>query len=692
MKKNYSKLLFVMVLSLVFSALSSVGQVIITQWNFDAQVLTPSLGAGTAENIGGTTTAFAGGNPADGKGWNTTPYPDQGTNPLTAGVQFSVPTSGYSNIVVTWDERHSNTAANRTRVQYTLDGTTWTNFEASESNAVNTLLDGTPMGFEEGRYITNTGAVYTLKSADFTAIDGANNNAAFAIRIVTDFADGENYVATADGSTYGTGGTIRFDNVTFTGGSGTAPVLIATPSALTGFTYIVGSGPSDVQSTEISGNNLNPESGTITVTAPASFEISLDGANFTNSATFEYTGGSLSPEPLTVRMVAGLAAGGYSEVMSVSGGGANDLSVSLMGNVSTGLEPALTNVILPQFIEGSVPNPNRVPFAYRATIINLVPNASYKYYNRVVLSSDGATYTGAGNIILVNPATSSLTRITSPNLGTAGAYGEFTTDANGSYSGWFMTEPTGNATRFKPGNELFMRIMLNDGNNGTVETTFLTTTESVKVLAFGTSATDTTGTAIRGVSDFTGKNFVFLYDNESGNGRPLYGTHIEVSGIDFAAALNYSPFYLSDVATKAGAWGGIVPNNNPAGVMRIEERSIATGDVVSHHSSADGKWGATDTRNPSGGSESVLVINTQVGIVTIPASAGKVYTYGNVLAVELTKASNARLSVINLQGSEVASFEMNGIKENFSLNIPTGIYLVKITTTSGVFSQKVLVK
>ncbi|MGE5318228.1 MAG: hypothetical protein ACM3ME_09545, partial [Chloroflexota bacterium] len=595
MKKNYSRILFVMVLALLFSAISSFGQVVITQWNFDAEVLTPTLGAGTAENIGGTTTAYAAGNPGTGRGWNTTPYPEQGTNPLSAGVQFSVPTSGYSNIIVSWDERHSNTAANRTRVQYTLDGTTWINFEASESNAVNTLLDGTAIGFDEGKYVTNVGAVFTLKSADFTAIEGANNNAAFAIRIVTDFADGENYVGTGDGSTYGTGGTIRFDNVTFTGGSGTAPVLIAAPSALTGFTYIVNSGPSEVQSTEISGNNLTPESGTITVTAPASFEISLDGANFVNTVTFDYTGGALSPEPLTVRMISGLAAGGYSEVMTVSGGGANDLNVSLTGNVSTGLEPALSNVILPQFIEGSVPNANRIPFAYRATIINLIPNATYRYYNRVVLSTDGATYTGAGNIILVSSANSTITRLTSPSLGTAGAYGEFTTDANGSYSGWFMTEPTGNASRFKPGNELFMRILLNDGNNGTVETSFLTTTESVKVITFSTTVSDTSGTAIRGVSDFTAKNFVFLYDNESGNGRPLYGTQIEASGVDFAAAGNYSAFYLSDVSNKTGAWGGIVPNNNAAGVMRIEERSITTGNVVTQYSSTDGKWGATDT-------------------------------------------------------------------------------------------------
>lgn len=692
MKKNYSKILFVLFLSLLFGSYQSGAQVTITQWNFDSEVLTPTLGSGTADNLGGTTTAWASGNPSTGRGWNTTPYPEQGTNPLTAGVLFRVPTSGYSNIAITWDERHSNTAANRSRIKYTLDGTTWVDFEASEANATNTLLDGTPVGFDEGKYVTNVGAVYTLRGANFTEIPEANNNANFAIMIVTDFVDGENYGASAEGGTYGTSGTIRFDNVTFIGGSGTAPVLIANPSALTGFTYIVGSGPSEIQFTELSGNNLTPETGVITVTAPESYEISLDGANFTNSVSYDYGGGELSGEVLAIRMKAGLAAGSYSEILTISGGGANTLNVALAGNVSTGLEPALGNVILPQFIEGSVPNPNRVPFAYHATIINLLPNATYRYYNRVVLTSETATSLGAGNVIIVNPTAQTFTRLTSPNLGTAGAYGEFTTDASGSFSGWFMTEPTGNATRFKPGNELQMKILLNDGNNGTVETTYLTTPETVKVLAFSTSTADTAGTAVRGVSDFTAKNFVFLYDNTSGNGRPLYGTHIEASGIDFAAAGNQAPFYLSDVATFAGAWGGIIPNNNAAGVQRVEERSLTTGNVVNQHSADNGVWGTTDTRNPSGGVETALVINTIVGIEQIPASIGKVFTYGNILSVEFQRNATADITVFNLQGSAVASFRMNGSRQTFDLNIPAGVYMVRIASSTGIFNQKVLVK
>lgn len=689
--KNYSKMLFVTLLGMILCGSAGFAQTI-TQWNFDQESLTPSTGAGTAANIGGTSTAWAGGNPADGRGWNTSAYPAQGVGSGTAGAQFNVSTAGYENIVVSWDNRHSNTAANRVRLQYTLNGTTWVNFEASAANATNTQ-NGEAGGFDNGRYVSTVGAVWYSRSADFSAIAGASNNPNFAVRMVTEFADGQNYVATADGSSYGPSGTIRFDNVTFSGGAGTSPLLAATPSSLSGFTYLVGAGPSAVQTTSISGSNLNPASGVVTVTAPTNYEVSLNGTTFGSSINFNYTGGTLAASTIHVRLKAGLAAGSYSETLTITGGGAPNLSVSLAGSVSSGLEPGFGTVIVPRYMEGSVPtNPTRVPFAFHATLVNLLPNATYRYYNRVVLESDGPTYTGAGNVILVSSSTATFERITSPGLSTQGTYGEFTTTANGSYSGWFMIEPTANASRFKPGTELHMRIILNDGNGGTTESIFLTTAESVRVLAFRTSAADTSGTAVRGVSDFSAKNFIFLYDNTAGTGRPLYGTQIESSGIPFATAGNYAPFYLTDVAGQAGAWGGIIPNMNPNGVMRIEERNIANGNIVNTQISNDGRWGATDTRNPSGGIENVLVINTTVGIPVIPVHFGKIYTYGNVLNVELNNNSRANLQIINLQGKLMAEYQITSSKESIMLNVPAGVYLVKIAGINGTYSQKVLVR
>lgn len=693
MFKNYKRILTVMIMALAFAGMRAQAQDIITQWTFDGDVFTPSIGAGSLDTIGGTTTSFVSGNP--GAALNTTTYPEQGIGSGTAGIQFNVSTAGNEGITLTWDNRHSNTAANRLRLQYTTNGTDWINFDANDGNATNTNLDGTVnLGFDNGRYVTTqTGAVFFKRSADLSSISAIDNNANFAVRFVTEFETATEYGASNPANTYGTGGTIRYDNVTFLGGGGSGPnpSLSVNPSSLSGFIYLIGEGPSDPQTIAVSGMNLDPAAGNITVTSSPGFEVSGDGTTYGESVLLPYTDGELSATDVFVRMAADLPVGTYQTTLTVTGGGAPNFSVSVAGVVTSGMEPGISTTIIPRFIEGNVPNSNRLPFAYQATLINLMPEATYRYYNRVVLETEAPTSNGAGNIIFVN-SDGTFTRTSSPNLGTAGAYGQFTTDAEGSYTGWFMVEPTGNATRFKPGTEIFMRIILNDGNEGTTEALRVTAEEAVKVLALTTSASDTAGTAIRGVSDFAAKNFVFLYDNAAGTGRPLYGTQIEASGLDFAAAGNYAPFYLADVATHAGAWGGIVPNVNAAGVLRIEERSRATGDVVASQTSANGVWGSTDTRNPSGGLEGVLVINTTVGIEDISADKGKVYVYDNVLNIALERNAKGTVQVLDLRGREMAAFNLSGSTANYRLDIPGGVYVIRLTTSEGTFTTKVFVK
>jgi hypothetical protein len=79
--------------------------------------------------VGGTTATFASGSPQDlastDFGYNTTNYPAQGTNNRSAGVQFSVPTTGFYQIKVRFDMRWSNTASKFVRLQYTTDGSSW---------------------------------------------------------------------------------------------------------------------------------------------------------------------------------------------------------------------------------------------------------------------------------------------------------------------------------------------------------------------------------------------------------------------------------------------------------------------------------------------------------------------------------------------------------------------------------------
>src|ERR1035437_6805682 len=172
----------------------------------------------------------------------------------------------------------------------------------------------------------------------------------------------------------------------------------------------------------------------------------------------------------------------------------------------------VSEVIMPQYVQGiasGISNSKRLPFAFRVTLGNLVANANYRYYNMCVVGADAANIDGAGNCIFVTPS-GNFVRTSGTSMNTAGGYGTFTSDATGAYTGWFVLEPTANATRFTAGAQIVMRIMLNNGLGGTTVFQRVTTTSPVTVLAFGTVADGITGTGIRGNSFATAKNFVLL--------------------------------------------------------------------------------------------------------------------------------------------------------------------------------------
>jgi endonuclease/exonuclease/phosphatase family metal-dependent hydrolase len=204
---------------------------IIAQWNFnsvsaDTNVGTgitwPSIGSGTAALVGGTTATFATGSttdPAasgsDNSGWNTTSYPAATANNKTAGPQFNVSTIGKQNIVVSWDERVSNTGSKYVRLQYSTNGTTFFDFPTATAISAATVFES--------------------KTNNLSGIAGANNNPNFTFRIVAEFessaanTSNSNYVGAA--GTYGTSGTVRFDMVTVIGT--TIPASNPPPAAAT---------------------------------------------------------------------------------------------------------------------------------------------------------------------------------------------------------------------------------------------------------------------------------------------------------------------------------------------------------------------------------------------------------------------------------------------------------------------------
>lgn len=180
---------------------------VLARWNFngltagEAASPPPSMGAGTALPLGvGSTTFFSGSGSSDPEtagdsAWSVTGFPAQGTAPRTAGVQFSVNTSGHSNVVLTFDFRASNTASRRLVVQASAEGAAWTDVA--------------------GFTISAAGAFTNQLTVDLAGVPEANNQAGFTVRIVSDFDSGGQYQGVSAG--YGTAGTWRFDMVAVAG-------------------------------------------------------------------------------------------------------------------------------------------------------------------------------------------------------------------------------------------------------------------------------------------------------------------------------------------------------------------------------------------------------------------------------------------------------------------------------------------
>ncbi len=112
-----------------------------------------------------------------------------------------------------------------------------------------------------------------------------------------------------------------------------APTITVTETALSGFTYVVDNGPSDAQQFTFSGSNLTED---LTVTAPANYQISIDGANdnYHNSLAFTPVSGSVANTSLYVRLIAGLTAGDYTGNITLTSTGAAQKTIALSGKVT----------------------------------------------------------------------------------------------------------------------------------------------------------------------------------------------------------------------------------------------------------------------------------------------------------------------------------------------------------------------
>ena len=127
--------------------------------------------------------------------------------------------------------------------------------------------------------------------------------------------------------------TAYYDNVTVRvdGAFEPEPMLAVSTESLTGFSYIVGEGPSDPQSFDLSGSNLDGTD--VTISTGTDYEVSgaAAGTYQDNLVLPGYDGSSTS---IFVRLKEGRDEGQYNGVATISGGGYDSsLFVSLSGEV-----------------------------------------------------------------------------------------------------------------------------------------------------------------------------------------------------------------------------------------------------------------------------------------------------------------------------------------------------------------------
>jgi len=336
-------------------------------------------------------------------------------------------------------------------------------------------------------------------------------------------------------------------------------------------------------------------------------------------------------------------------------------------NIIAIAQPTITPVLFPQYVQGvgsgNPPDDRKVPFVCRMQVNGLTANATYRYYSLFGTAPTGNT--GNGAYIIANQ-TGSFTRITSPTLAIAGRYGTFTTDGSGNASEWFIVEPS-SATAFTPGVQLYWRIFLNNGNNGTAVLTRITAKDPVTVINWGAGPTQ--GSAIRGTASpiFSAKNFLFLYDNEAGTGRPVAGAVIENDGAQQRSALNadptnegYAPFYGDQVDGVDKNWGTIIPNTLPNGIKNISQYDLATTQKIYTLTKSDGVFptlpsGTVSTVNPTNGITPIVINGAEFALpVKLLGFSGRHYDAEKVELSWIT-ASEQNFSNFQVQFSEGGS-------------------------------------
>ncbi|MFN8442074.1 MAG: proprotein convertase P-domain-containing protein [Caldilineaceae bacterium] len=197
-------------------------------WNFDSVpsdddvstgTLIPVSGNGTIGVIGTANGNFLSGATfdPDDSSYEAKKFPSQSTANLSTGIEFTLSTVGYKNIVLEFQRRHSSNAPNRLAIQYSING----------GNLI-THTFVTANNGQENTFIPTT--------IDLSSVTALNEKANVKFRIVGAFAEGTTqYEPTRSASPYSPlSSSIRFDELYVRGDAAAAatstPTKTLTPT------------------------------------------------------------------------------------------------------------------------------------------------------------------------------------------------------------------------------------------------------------------------------------------------------------------------------------------------------------------------------------------------------------------------------------------------------------------------------
>ncbi|QSS96239.1 T9SS type A sorting domain-containing protein [Psychroflexus sp. ALD_RP9] len=126
---------------------------------------------------------------------------------------------------------------------------------------------------------------------------------------------------------------VVIDDLQWTAYAAGSPLLVSDEITISNLDYEIGSGPSSSQSFNLSGSDLDNSDVTVSVPVSSDFEIAeTTTGTYSNSITLASFDGTATD--IFVRLKSGLSINSYSDNITVTGGGASDITVGLEGEVS----------------------------------------------------------------------------------------------------------------------------------------------------------------------------------------------------------------------------------------------------------------------------------------------------------------------------------------------------------------------